>query len=147
MRLVLPRRFFIDFKKMIGYNYYTKRNIEVSLLRDYQSGGALTEVSLCILLSLYQPRHGYAIMQHLHEKSNGRLLLGAGTLYGALTTLEKKKWIRVVASDERKKCYQITDLGRSVVRSEKQRLESLLQWIACDAEEERIPEEGGNPDE
>lgn len=104
-------------------------------MRDYQSGGALTEVSLCILLSLYQPRHGYAIMQHLQEKSNGRLLLGAGTLYGALATLEKKNWIRVVASDERKKCYQITDLGRSVVQSEKQRLESLLLWIACDTEE------------
>jgi DNA-binding PadR family transcriptional regulator len=34
-----------------------------------------------ILPSLYQPKHGYAVMQIIEDKTNGRLLLGAGTLY------------------------------------------------------------------
>ena len=61
-------------------------------LRDNVKGGALTEVTFFILLSLYTPRHGYAIMQFIEEITHGRLLLGAGTLYGALTALQKKGW-------------------------------------------------------
>lgn len=53
-------------------------------MRDHVRGGALTEVTFYILLSLYIPRHGYAVMQFVEEKTGGRLLLGAGTLYGAL---------------------------------------------------------------
>ena len=59
-------------------------------MRDNVKGGALTEVTFFILLSLYTPRHGYAIMQFVEEKTQGRLALGAGTLYGALTSLQKK---------------------------------------------------------
>ena len=62
-------------------------------MRDNIKGGALTEVTFFILLSVYQPKHGYAIMQFVEEKTNGRLVLGAGTLYGALTSLEDKGWI------------------------------------------------------
>lgn len=31
-------------------------------------GGALTEVTFYILLSLFTPKHGYAIMQFIEEK-------------------------------------------------------------------------------
>lgn len=62
-------------------------------MRDNIKGGALTEVTFFVLLSVYQPKHGYAIMQFIEEKTNGRLVLGAGTLYGALTSLEDKGWI------------------------------------------------------
>ena len=51
-------------------------------MRDHVKGGAPTEVTFYILLSLYAPKHGYAIMQFIGEKTGGRLLLGAGTLYG-----------------------------------------------------------------
>ena len=53
-------------------------------MRDNIKGGALTEVTFYILLSLFSPRHGYAIMQFIEDKTDGRLSLGAGTLYGAL---------------------------------------------------------------
>ena len=59
-------------------------------MRDHVKGGALTEVTFFILLSLYTPKHGYAIMQFVEEETNGRLSLGAGTLYGALNTLQEK---------------------------------------------------------
>ena len=58
-------------------------------MRDNIKGGALTEVTFYILLSLFTPRHGYAIMQFIEDKTGGRLSLGAGTLYGALKTLEE----------------------------------------------------------
>ena len=50
---------------------------------------ALTEAVFYILLSLGQPLHGYGIMQRAEELSNGRVKLAAGTLYGALTTLQE----------------------------------------------------------
>ena len=62
-------------------------------MRDNTKGGALTEVTFYILLSLYTPKHGYAVMQFIEEKTGGRLSLGAGTLYGALNSLQDKKWI------------------------------------------------------
>ena len=67
-------------------------------MKDNVKGGALTEVTFYILLSLYCPRHGYAVMQFIEEKTNGRLTLGAGTLYGALNTLLKKGWIAPIMS-------------------------------------------------
>ena len=53
-------------------------------MRDNAKGGALTEVTFYILLSLYTPKHGYAVMQFIEEKTDGRLSLGAGTLYGGV---------------------------------------------------------------
>ena len=64
-------------------------------MKDYVQGGTLTEVTDLILLSLYEPRHGYAIIQFVEEVTNGRVLLGAGTLYGALSSLEQKGWIKL----------------------------------------------------
>ena len=91
--------------------------------------GALTEAVFYILLSLYTPMHGYRIMQTVRELSNGRVDLGAGTLYGAINTLLEKKWINPVAGelDSRKKEYVITPLGRTVAQAEVTRLEELLQ--------------------
>ena len=62
-------------------------------MRDNAKGGALTEVTFFILLALHQPRHGYAVMQFVEERTGGRLALGAGTLYGALNALQEKGWI------------------------------------------------------
>ncbi len=53
-------------------------------MRDSVKSGALTEVTFYILLSLYTPKHGYAVMQFIEEITGGRLSQGAVTLYGAL---------------------------------------------------------------
>ena len=89
---------------------------------------ALTEVTLYILLSLYTPNHGYGVMQFVEEETNGRLSLGAGTLYGAITTLSKKGWIELIKEEgnKKKKIYLITDLGKSIVESELNRLNDVL---------------------
>lgn len=90
--------------------------------------GALTEAVYYILLSLHTPMHGYGIMQFVKEISNERVNLGPGTLYGAINTMLTKGWIRarVNDSDNRKKEYEITEVGRSVVLQELERLQELV---------------------
>ena len=97
-------------------------------MRDNVKGGALTEVTFFILLSLYTPRHGYAIMQFVEEKTQGRLALGAGTLYGALTSLQKKGWIAPFGGTEgRKKEFKITPQGKAAAEADLRRLKDLTQ--------------------
>lgn len=91
--------------------------------------GPLTETVYYILLALDSPLHGYGVMQRVAEMSGGRVDLGAGTLYGALTTLTEKGWISPVAGErgDRKKEYVITGAGRHAVETEVRRLEELLR--------------------
>jgi DNA-binding PadR family transcriptional regulator len=91
------------------------------------NNGPLTEAAYYILLSLYKSLHGYGIMQNVATISNGRVNLGAGTLYGALNSLLKKGLIVETIQYDRKKEYLITPSGRSAVDSEIYRLNELLQ--------------------
>ncbi len=100
-------------------------------MRDNVKGGALTEVTFFVLLSLFTPKHGYAVMQFIEEKTNGRLSLGAGTLYGALTALEEKGLITRYGEQEgRKKEYIITPSGRDAAEKELRRLNEITQTAA-----------------
>ena len=96
-------------------------------MRDNAKGGALTEVTFFILLSLYAPKHGYAVMQFVEEKTGGRLSLGAGTLYGALNALQEKGWITPCGEHGgRKKEYIITPQGKKIAENELVRLSTLV---------------------
>lgn len=89
---------------------------------------ALTEAVYYILLSLIEPLHGYGIMQKVEILSCGRVRLAAGTLYGAISTMLEKGWIRALSGEKnsRKKEYVITDLGYEILENEIIRLEELL---------------------
>ena len=93
-----------------------------------QENLALTEAVYYILLSLTQPLHGYGIIQKVEEMSHGRLRMAAGTLYGALSSLQEKGWIEALggAADSRKKEYVITQAGCAVLDIELKRLEELV---------------------
>lgn len=96
-------------------------------MRDNVKGGALTEVTFYILLALYTPKHGYGVMQFIENKTGGRLTLGAGTLYGALNSLQNKGWITPWgAGTGRKKVYLITALGKETAENELARLNELV---------------------
>ena len=95
-------------------------------MKDNIKGGALTEVTFFILIALYTPKHGYAIMQFIKDKTSGRLTLGAGTLYGALSSLQQKGWI-IPFNIRRKKTYIITDLGKQIAQNELKRIKELTQ--------------------
>ncbi|MBQ1221654.1 MAG: helix-turn-helix transcriptional regulator [Alistipes sp.] len=88
---------------------------------------ALTEAVYYILLSLVEPMHGYGIMQQTAALSRGRLSLSAGTLYGALASLQEKGWIEPLPEEGRKKEYRLTDRGRTVLEAEIERLSELVE--------------------
>ena len=86
----------------------------------------LTEPMYYILLSLAQPRHGYAVMQDIEARTGGRVRVGAGTLYALLSRFEDEALIRQVEIRDRKKIYQLTPKGRSLLTEEYQRLKRLV---------------------
>ena len=87
-----------------------------------------------IMLSLADgPSHGYAMMQEVQRRSNGKVRLWPTGLYGALRELEKTGLIaesqqRPAADDddERRRYYELTALGRQVLDAEVARLQDLL---------------------
>lgn len=91
-----------------------------------EKSSVLTEAAYYILLSLYEPLHGYGIMQKVAAMSHGRVQLGAGTLYGALNTLVERGWISEGAQYDRKKEYLITPWGQTAIETEMARLTELL---------------------
>ena len=93
-----------------------------------QDNIVLTEATYYILLALYNPQHGYGIMQEVEEMSNGRVKLAAGTLYGVLSNMVDKGWIvqLPINPGSRKKNYQITDLGLKILEDEVRRLKELV---------------------
>jgi DNA-binding PadR family transcriptional regulator len=92
------------------------------------SAPALTEAVYYILLSLLEPLHGYGIMQNVETLSRERVRLAAGTLYGAISTMLEKGWIRALPGqkDSRRKEYVITESGRKVLTGEIMRLQELI---------------------
>lgn len=85
----------------------------------------MTETAFYMLLSLTEVRHGYGIMQHVEELTDKRIRLGAGTVYGTLSRMEKDGLIRAVAEVERRKLYQITPEGGGLLRAEAERIKEL----------------------
>jgi DNA-binding PadR family transcriptional regulator len=127
--------------KYIGCRYYihvidiTDNDIPINDITEEDTMGdnrdnmVLTEAVYYILLSLWQPMHGYGIMQNVMSLSEGRVNLAAGTLYGAINTMLEKGLIRSVESDEnsRKKEYLITQNGKEAIEHELERLKELIR--------------------
>ena len=68
-----------------------------------------------------------AVMQFIEDNTKGRLTLGAGTLYGALNSLQEKGWIAPFGdSAGRKKEYLITTQGKEIAEKELIRLNELV---------------------
>lgn len=87
----------------------------------------LTETVYYVLLALTEPSHGYVIMQRVEELSNGQVRLAAGTMYGAIENLLKKKLITSLPSDDpRRKIYVISDLGKKVLYADYKRMYNMI---------------------
>jgi DNA-binding PadR family transcriptional regulator len=85
----------------------------------------MSETMFYILSSLTEERHGYGIMLHVQEITGGRIVLGAGTLYQTLSKLEGDKLIVPTVEIDRKKKYLITDIGRTILNREAERICNL----------------------
>lgn len=76
-------------------------------------------------------RHGYAIMQDVAQRTDGRVQLGPGTLYGSIKRMLADGLIEELTTgragaDERRRFYRLTRFGRRVAAAEGQRLTALL---------------------
>lgn len=87
----------------------------------------MTETAFYILLCLRKPNHGYGIVQMVEKMTNGAIKLAPGTMYGSLSKMEKDCIIRFIREEDKRKIYQITDLGLEVLQLELKRIERLYQ--------------------
>jgi len=89
----------------------------------------LTDPSLLLLTSLADgDKHGYAMMVDIEAFAGVRL--GPGTLYGAITRLEQRGWIRPVGSGDRRQPYAITGAGRDFLASEISSMDRVARTAA-----------------
>lgn len=86
----------------------------------------MTDPSALILASLADgDKHGYAMMEDIHRFAG--VSLGPGTLYGAITRLEKCGWIQPTAATDRRQPYTLTAAGRQHLVEQ---LESLGRFVS-----------------
>jgi DNA-binding PadR family transcriptional regulator len=94
----------------------------------------LTAPEYHVLLALGgRALHGYAMMQTLEEKTDGRDALLPGTLYATLARMVARGLLEELDeppepdADRRRRYYRVTPLGRDVARAESARLRRLLR--------------------
>jgi DNA-binding PadR family transcriptional regulator len=102
--------------------------------RDPQSLLPLTPAVFHILLALVDSeRHGYGIMQEIAARTENRVRMGPGTLYGSIKRMQADGLIEEAGErpdpaldDERRRYYRLTDFGQRVARAEAERLAHLV---------------------
>ena len=98
----------------------------------------LTEQMFYVLLALRQERHGYGIMQAITALTNGRVNIGAGTLYALLERVEGEGFITFTRMEDKRKYYKLTPEGDKALREEYGR----IRQQAADMETVLREEEG-----
>ena len=93
----------------------------------------LTPAVFHILLALAdEERHGYGIMQDVLERTQGKIRLGPGTLYGTIKRMLEAGMIeelpeRPDENDQRRRYYKLSTQGRKTAKVEAERLEQLVR--------------------
>jgi len=86
--------------------------------------GHYSDPPLLVLASLASgPKHGHSMIEDIERLCGTRL--GPGTLYGAISRLEKQGWIEPLPAEERRQPYRITAQGLRVLRA---KLTTLQQF-------------------
>jgi transcriptional regulator len=91
-------------------------------------------LEMMILESLRrQPAHGYALVQHIQQRSNDLLQVEEGSLYPALQRLLKAKLVKaewgVSSTNRRVRTYQITAAGVSHLEQQISSFERMFEGI------------------
>ncbi len=87
----------------------------------------MTETGFYILFCLQTPQHGYGVGLQVRKLTGGAVTISAGTMYGTLSKMEKDGLISFYSEEDKRKLYQITELGREVLDTELQRIERLYK--------------------
>ncbi len=102
-----------------------------------------------MLLSLAEgERHGYALKRDIARRTNGKVNLAAGALYGSISKMLAQGLIEESderpdphLDDERRRYYRVTAFGRQVAQAETARLRELVD-IATARFGRPVPAEG-----
>jgi PadR family transcriptional regulator, regulatory protein PadR len=91
-------------------------------------------LEMMILQSLQrQPMHGYALVQHIHQRSNELLQVEEGSLYPALQRMLRAKLVTakwtMSPTNRRVRTYQITAAGTRHLEREMSSFEQMLKGI------------------
>jgi len=91
-------------------------------------------LEMMILESLRrQPAHGYALVQHIQQRSRNLLQVEEGSLYPALQRLLKAKLVKaqwgVSSTNRRVRTYQITSAGTRHLEQQISSFERMLEGI------------------
>jgi DNA-binding PadR family transcriptional regulator len=75
------------------------------------------------------PIHGYGLIKAVETRSKAGVLLDPANLYRVLRRMKDQDWIRKAeeGGDDRRRTYEITARGRSLLAAELARLEALLE--------------------
>jgi transcriptional regulator len=92
-------------------------------------------LEMMILESLRrEPAHGYALVQHIQQRSNNLLQVEEGSLYPALQRLLKAKLVKaewkVSTTNRRVRIYQITAAGRRRLEEQISSFERMFEGIS-----------------
>ena len=95
----------------------------------------LTAPMFDVLLALADgDKHGYAIIKEVRSRTDGRVRLSAGTLYGLLKRFIDEGLIAEceerpdpALDDERRRYYRLTANGRAVAVAETRRMEAAVR--------------------
>ena len=87
----------------------------------------MTETAFYILLCLQKPNHGYGVVQKVEKLTDVAIKLAPGTMYGSLSKMEKDNVIEFIKEEDKRKIYQITELGSQVLELELQRITRLYK--------------------
>jgi transcriptional regulator len=92
-------------------------------------------LEMMILESLRrQPAHGYALVQHIQQRSKNLLQVEEGSLYPALQRLLKSKLVKaewgISSTNRRVRTYQITAAGLQHLEKEISSFERMFEGIA-----------------
>lgn len=85
----------------------------------------LTEQMFYILICLRNEACGVDIMKMVETLTEGRVVIGPGTLYSLLDNFVKEKIIIETKTENRKKSYIISELGKEMLEKEYLRLSKL----------------------
>ena len=94
--------------------------------KEIKKYSPMSETMFLILVSLYDSKHGYGVMKFVKERTKGRIVLGAGTIYQTLSKLERAKLIIHTENIDRQKKYIITDKGKEILDYEIKRLKNFV---------------------
>ena len=87
----------------------------------------MTETGFYILFCLQKESHGDNITQKVKELTKGQVVISPGTMYGTLSKMEKDGLFVFSHEEEKRKIYQITEIGREILEIELKRIERLYQ--------------------